>query len=82
MRQELLIPAYFAQQADKAVAVPLRNVPAADVPLAQAVLAYQNGSCDRVSQLLASGAAADGGEDLGFLRKCTPNMNQRVLDLH
>jgi spermidine synthase len=81
-RQELLIPAYLAQQADKPVSVPLRNVPTADQPLAKALLAYQNGACDEVGKLLESGTAVQAGDDLRFLHKCTPNMSFRVLDLH
>jgi len=82
IRQELLIPAFLAQQATKPVMVPLRNVPTADQTLAQALLAYQNGACDQVYRLLGSDAVTLGGEDLRFLKVCTPNINLRVLDLH
>jgi spermidine synthase len=73
---------FFTDIAKQRAGVPLRNVPAADLPLAQAMLAYQNGTCDQVNQLLGSGAATFEGEGLGFLKECTPNIDLRVLDLH
>jgi spermidine synthase len=78
----LIIPAYFADIAKQRTGVPLRNVPAADLHLAEALLAYHNGACDQVNQLLGSGAVTLEGENLGFLKECTPNINLRVLDLH
>jgi spermidine synthase len=78
----LLNSDFFANIANHRVGVPLRNVPAADLPLAQALLAYQNGACDQVNQLLGSGNATLEGEDLRFLKECTPNIHLRVLDLH
>jgi len=82
LRQELLIPAFLAEQDDKPVTVPLRNVPSADLPLAQALLAYQNGACDKVKELLGSGAPTLGGQGLGFLSGCTPDTHLRALDLN
>jgi len=73
---------FFTDIAKHRAGVPLRNVPAADLPLAQALLAYQNGACDQVNQLLESGASTLEGKELGFLKECTPNINLRVLDLH
>jgi len=81
-KHEMSIQELFIQIAKKPAGVPLRNVPAADLPLAQTLLAYHNGACDQVNQLLGSGTATLEGKDLGFLKECTPNNNLRVLDLH
>jgi len=74
-KQEVLIGGFLSQRAKKPTMVPLRNVSAADLPLAQALLAYRNGACDEVQRLLASGSVAAGREDLGFLRGCTPGFD-------
>jgi spermidine synthase len=53
-RQELLIPAYFAEFVDRPLAVPFRNLPQQDIPLAEALLALRNGRCDSSDILKAT----------------------------
>lgn len=71
-QQEVLIAGFLTQRVKKPTMVPLRNVPAADLPLAQALLAYRNGACDQIQQLLVSASAKAEGENLGLLKGCTP----------
>jgi len=74
-KQEVLIGGFFAQRVKKPTMVPLRNVSAADLPLAQALLAYRNGACDEVQRLVVSGSVTAGREDLAFLKGCTPGFD-------
>jgi spermidine synthase len=79
-KQEVLIAGFLAQKVKKPIMVPLRNVPAADLPLARTLLAYRNGACDEVNRLLTSGTVLSGGVDLGFLKGCTPDFSLRLSD--
>ncbi len=49
--QELLIPPYIAKTIPGPMQVPFRNMPTSDLPLARALLAYENGDCDALSHL-------------------------------
>jgi hypothetical protein len=78
--QELLIPRFIAQTIPGPVQVPFRNMPASDLPFAQALLAYENGECDVVSRMQNSDAtsAAD-RELLGAFKACTPQYSLHLV---
>ncbi len=69
-QQELMFAGFLEQHAKKPIVVPLRNVSAGDLPLAQALLAYRNGVCGDVHQFLGSDSPLV-GEDVDFLKGCT-----------
>ena len=76
--QEVLIGGFLTQRVKKPTTVALRNVPGADLPLAQALLAYRNHSCDEVNRLLESATVQSGSEDLSFLKGCVADFNLSV----
>jgi spermidine synthase len=80
--QELLIPAFLARWTDKPVVVPFRNLPGADLPLAQALLSYRNGACHDVDLLLRSGAVNLRPHESALFNGCTSNYAMDVLNLH
>jgi len=79
-QQEVLIAGFLTQRVKKPTMVPLRNVSVADLPLAQALLAYRNGACDEVQRLIVSTSVTAGGEDLAFLKGCTPGFALNLSD--
>ena len=76
--QELLIPRFIAHTIPGPVRVPFRNMPASDLPFAQALLAYENGECDVLDRLQNSDAiSASDRALLGTFKACT---RQYTLD--
>jgi spermidine synthase len=78
--QELLIPRFIAQTIPGPVQVPFRNLPASDLPFAQALLAYENGECDVVSRLQDSDAISESDRALlGAFKACTPQYSLHLV---
>ena len=80
--QELLNLAFLAQSTKRPTTVSFRDLPDADLTLAKALLAYRNGACDEVKQLVASGAVKLRPDESSLFEGCTPNYDMRMADLH
>jgi hypothetical protein len=80
--QDLLIPAFLAQWTGRPVTIPFRNLPNADLPLAQAILAYRNGACDEANRFIASDAVTLSPDESALFEGCTPTYGMSVVDPH
>jgi spermidine synthase len=73
-------PNKLAEIVGPTAAIPFRNVPDSDLPLARALLAYQNGSCDEIHRLVDSGAVSLGKDSSKFFTTCAPKYVLRLQD--
>jgi spermidine synthase len=71
-------PNKLAEIVGPTAAIPFRNVPDSDLPLAKALLAYQNGSCDELHRLVDSGAVSLGKDSSQSFTACTPKYVLRL----